>query len=305
MSVKKAFGIILKKIVPFRVYKLICNGAILVPSYYKTIINDAERNFDMALGDSDEKEILLMRKYGHILDKGLHRKDASPGHSGRYYHLLKQSVNHLIKTKYANDPTVLWAIKKLEAYEKLQSGNGFEPLCGQKPEHVISFNEFKDLVEARRSNRDFSDKPVLQEDMNKLIRLANWASSSCNKQPIFIHATNNPDLASKCLKCCKGGTGFSNHIPSFWAFSADVLGYVWPSEIYLPVVDTCLGVQNVMLGATTLGISGTLLSWAQKSSEEEAELRKLLNIPTHHQIVLCAVMGYANSEFEVPARKEI
>ncbi len=305
MSIKTSIGKIIKGLVPYRIYKLIANGAILVPSYYKTIIEDAEQNFDLSLEDSDEKALLLMRKYGHILDKGLHRKDATPGHSKDCYLLLQKEVKRLKDTKYSEDPTVIWAEEKLKVYESLQEGNGFEPLCGKKTSVEITFNQFQELAKARRSNRDFSFKEVSIDDILKLKNLANWASSSCNKQPIEMYVTNNPELAAQCLKCCKGGTGFSANIPSFWVFTADILGYVWPSEIYLPVVDTCLGVQNVMLGATTLGLSATILSWAQKSKEEEHELRRLLNIPNHNQIIICAVMGYANTEFKTPARKHI
>lgn len=305
MSFKNSIGNFIKKIVPFKIYKLIANGAIIVPSYYKTIINDAEHNFDLALADSDEKALLLMRKYAHIIDKGLHRKDATPGHSKEYYVLLSETVNRICRTKYANDPTVIWAKEKLRDYESLQNNKNFQPLCGEKPTPKVTFDQFESLVKSRRSNRDFSAINVSDEHIRKLKNLANWASSSCNKQPIDIYVTSDPELAARCLSCCKGGTGFSNSIPSFWVFTANILGYVWPSEIYLPVVDTCLGVQNVMLGATTLGLSATILSWAQKSDEEEQGLRKLLNIPANRQIILCAVMGYANTEFKTPARKDI
>lgn len=303
MLIKKIFGRALKRILPYKVYKLIANGAIVVPAYYKYILADAERNLDMSLEDSDEKELLLMRKYGHIIDKGLHRKDATPGHSKSYYTLLSRAVERLHNTKYADDPTVVWASEKLIAYEELQNNKDFTPLCGKRPTIDVSIGQFESLVKARRSNRDFSTNEVSNEDIHKLKELASWASSSCNKQPIVIYATNKPELAVQGLKCCKGGTGFSSHIPSFWVFTADILGYVWPSEIYLPVVDTCLGVQNVMLGATTLGLSATILSWAQKNEEEEQKLRQLFNIPKNHQIILCAVMGYANTEFTIPARK--
>jgi hypothetical protein len=304
IKLKKACGKLIKKLVPFRIYKLIANGAIVVPSYYKGIIADAEKNFDLSIEDSVDKSILMMRKYAHIIDKGLHRDDAEPGHSKAYYTLLKQEVTKIENTKYANDPTVIWAKSKLTAYENLQTGD-FQPLHGERPTINVSFDRFEELVKARRSNRTFSTKPVSDESIHKLKQLANWASSSCNKQPIEIYATNDPKLAKECLTCCKGGTGFSEHIPSFWVFSANILGYVWPSEIFLPSVDTCLGVQNVMLGATTLGLSGTILSWAQKSNEEEAKLKSLLNIPAHHQIIICAVMGYAENEFSTPNRKAV
>lgn len=74
---KSLVGKILRKLLPFKYYKLVANGFIIVPSYYKTIIKDAETYMDLSLKDSPEKDILLMRKYAHILDKGLHRSDLS------------------------------------------------------------------------------------------------------------------------------------------------------------------------------------------------------------------------------------
>lgn len=303
MKLKKLIGRVLKSLLPLRIYKLLSNGSYIVPAYYKTIIKELENDLDLASHDSDEKNLLLMRKYGHIIDKGLHRQDATSGHSQRTYTLLRECLSRVKNSKYSEDPTVKWAESRVKLYEKLQHNPDFSPLRGKKPNEVVSFEEFENLVMARRSNRDFLPKKVADEDIQGLRKLANWASSSCNKQPINTYVTNDFNLAKKCLKCCKGGTGFSDVIPSFWVFTADVLGYVWPSEMYLPAIDTSLGIQNIMLGATCLGLSGTLLSWAQKSNQEEEQLRKLLNIPPHHQIIICAVLGYAKSYYDTPIRK--
>ena len=38
--------------------------------------------------------------------------------------------------------------------------------------------------------------------------------------------------------------------------------------MYLPFVDVSLGAQNIFLAAETFGLSGTILSWAQKNIQE-------------------------------------
>lgn len=303
-KLKKIIARIAKAIIPRKLYKLLVNGAIIIPAYYRSLFEEAERNFEIIRKDSNDKTLLLMRKYAHILDKGLHRKDAAPGHSKEIYLLLKDAVQKLENTEYKHDPTLKWAKTKLGAYELLQKSQ-FKPFEGTEPECEVSFETFKNLVESRRSNRDFKEKIISDEIIYKLREVANWASSSCNKQPIEIFATNDPEIAKECIKCCKGGTGFSDFIPSFWVFTANIRGYVWPSEIFLPHVDVCLGAQNTFLAATTFGISGTILSWAQKDDNEDRTLRKLLDIPDHCQIIICAVMGYAKSYFTTPVRKSI
>ena len=305
MRCKKMIGRILKKIVPEKLYRLLANGFIIVPAYYKDIIRDNENYFGYALADTDEKALLLMRKFGHIIDKGLHRRDVTPGHSKDAYLFLKSSVERLQHSKYANDPTLKWATEKLQQYELLQARpDEFKPLENlADTSSIVSYEQFVDLVKSRRSNRFFKANIIREDVAIRLVSVSNWASSSCNKQPNSLFYTLDPALAVQCLKCCKGGTGFGHIIPSFWVFTADSRGYVWPSEYMLPYVDVSLGAQNVMLAAQTLGITGTILSWAQKSEEEDVQLRRLLSIPKEYVIVFCAVLGYAEHNYLPPTRK--
>lgn len=306
MKIKKEIGKLLKKIFPSKYYRLIANGFIIIPAYYKGIIEDTEKHLGYALNESDETEMLLLRKYAHIIDKGLHRQDAEPGHSKEYYRLLKQQLQKLSSTAYVQDPTYVWAQEKMKDYEILQSDpQHFHPLKDSTRIPFIDYPTLLSLIKQRRSNRDFSTQIVSDESIYKLKATVNWAASSCNKQPLRLFVANDPILAGQCLACCKGGTGFSAHIPSFWVFTADSRGYVWPSEMFLPSVDTSLGAQNLFLAAQTLGITGTILSWAQKSKEEELKLRTLLNIPREYIIVFCAVLGYASHNYLPPQRKNI
>jgi nitroreductase len=261
---------------------------------------------DISLQDNYEKDVMLMRKYAHIIDKGLHRENAEPGHSQSTYNLLKRIVEKLSNYPIKDDPTYLWATEKLRLYEQLQNDpNHFASLHGESLFPSIDYKMLFELIKQRRSNRDFEVKNVTEEVILQLKDVVNWAANSCNKQPIRLFVTNNPQIAKECLKQCKGGTGFGDFIPSFWVFTANCRGYVWPSEANLPFIDTSLGAQNVFLAATTLGLSGTILSWAQKDNYEENKLRTILNIPSDYQIIFCSVIGYAKSTFLTPNRKKI
>ena len=67
---KKKIGALLRRLLPFKLYKLIANGFIVIPAYYKTVIQDAENYLDCSLQENDKKEMMLLRKYAHIIDKG-------------------------------------------------------------------------------------------------------------------------------------------------------------------------------------------------------------------------------------------
>lgn len=94
-------GKLLRKFIPYRWYKLLANGFIVVPKYYKNAIEELEQCFDLSLEDHINKDLMLMRKFGHIIDKGLHREDAAPGHSKVYYNDLKELVKKVQHTEYA------------------------------------------------------------------------------------------------------------------------------------------------------------------------------------------------------------
>jgi hypothetical protein len=76
-----------------------------------------------------------------------------------------------------------------------------------------------------------------------------------------------------------------------------------PNEVALPYIDVSLGVQNCALVAHALGISLTLLTWAQQVDWQEHELRRLLDIPVHFQIIVSAAGGYPDRGVDVPVRK--
>lgn len=304
---KKIIAKMLKRVLPTRLYRLCANGWYIVPSYYKGFIQEAERNFSFILEESSGKDILLARKYGHILDKGLQRPDVEPGHSRAFYKALVEKVCRLERDGCGQEPTVLWMKQKISEYEKLQElgKTGREYSSSIQSEHRCDYERLLNVIKGRRSNRQFLTKTIEMDVVNKMLSVVDWAASSCNKQPVKVFYEGDSTKVPACLKCCAGGTGFSDYVPLFLAFTADIRGYVWPSEIMLPFIDVSLGAQNLFLAAHTLGVSGTILSWAQKTKEQEDRLRSLLNIPENHQIVFCAVMGYAAYDYEAPARKEL
>lgn len=105
------------------------------------------------------------------------------------------------------------------------------------------------------------------------------------------------------MSTCAGATCFSGMASAFFCFCADVRVYEMPHEVMLPYVDIGLGVQNCALAAHCLGVSLTMLTWAQHASEDDLKLRRLLQIPDYCLIVVNAVGGYPDGGTEVPARK--
>ena len=277
----------------------------IVHGKYRAIISDLEKYSKVIrtnYGSDPELSLLLVRKFGHILDKGLHRSDAEKGHSQSIAAELAKHIA-IAEKVYPNDDTFIWARNKLELYNQLQLHGHIAPLEEKQEGTSLSFNELEILIKNRRSNRLFKSLQIEERVLEKLASMVNWASSSCNKQPIVLYETTNPDLAKKCLRCCKGGTGFGDFIPAFVSFTADMRGYYLPDEAFLPAIDVALGAQNLFLAAETLGLSCCGLTWAQKDAVDEQRLRQLLNIPVQNQIIFNAVLGYPSKYYVTPIRK--
>lgn len=306
MYFKKIIGNFIRKVIPSNIYRIIREKPLVIPSYYKDVIYDVEKIIEMQRANlySDYKNVnsIKLRKNAHILDKGLQRKDAKPGHSKEIYNQAIECAKN-IENEDSKDESINWCFNKIKDYEKLQSGefSGFENANVDNG----NYEELVKVIKNRRSSRIYIDKKIDLNIINKIFETINWASSSCNKQPIKVFITQNDNLVKECLKQCKGATGFGKNVPCFVSLCVDMRGYVLPSEMYLPMIDASLGVQNSILTAHTLGISTTILSWAQKNKIEEKNLRNLLTIPDHYGIIFNMTMGYPDFNAPVPMRKSI
>jgi len=276
----------------------------LVPRAYREIVRECEMLIDLQQESNldEEYQTQLLRKYAHMLDKGLQRDDCEPGHSKAVYQRCLDLLDRFEQDNEKTDLSVAWSREKVLEYEHFES-------VGSVPRTTeFIWPEYSTLIQGirtRRSIRAFRENPVDVETLTKVVEPVTWSPSSCNRQPTKVFATVNSDLVQMCLSTCGGSTGFSSYVPAFLCFCADRRAYSLPREISLPVLDTALGIQNCALTAHSLGLSLTLLSWAAHSSRDDAVLRSVFDIPPYYQIVVNAALGYPRRGASTPLRKPI
>ena len=194
---------------------------------------------------------------------------------------------------------------KIEEYEKTQS-TGLPVRKGLVgTDEACEYDQLLASIKARRSVRFYEAKNVTRDTVEKVVNVINWSPNSCNKQTAKVFVASNPSLVESCLLTCKGATGFSEFIPIFLCFCSDLRSYILPAEMLLPSIDVSLGVQNCCLVAHSLGLSITLLSWAQHTKQDDRRLRSLLGIPDYYQIIVNGTMGYPEYILETPGRKAL
>jgi len=62
--------------------------------------------------------------------------------------------------------------------------------------------EFHQVIAARRSIRNYSDRPVPEDSLKRIAEAAMLAPTACNRQPFRILAVRNAELrAAICAAC--------------------------------------------------------------------------------------------------------
>lgn len=306
----RTFVRFLQRILSPRLYRKLRHPVIL-PIYYRTLLEDVEDILDLEENYMDKEYWgAILRKHAHILDKGLWAQTFEIGHGREYRFLAQRALDVFNSKSIEDDPSLNWALSIISKYDSSQiSGFGLlrkdlkKDMLSNQSNIDLSYEKIMRLIKVRRSIRILRRDSVDSEILKMVLEAGIWAPSSCNKQTLKIFATNNPNLASKCLKTCKGGTCFSDFIPCFISFCADLRSYCMPEESWLAQIDTSMAAQNSCLVATSLGLSITPLSWCQHDDEEEKELRELLDIPFYCRIIVNGVMGYPAVMTGAPERK--
>jgi nitroreductase len=252
----------------------------------------------------DDYWMAQLRKCAHIVDKGIQREDFEVGHSRNFYDLGREALANIKSPEARQDPSVLWAEAILDTYNQAQeSGAAVRPQ--ELTPSRLSYSDLTAFLESRWSARRFLEAPVTEEVILQVAGSIRWASQSCNRQLGRVFACHDQNLVKQCMRTCAGATGMSDYVPSFLCFCVDTRAYSMPREYEVSRIDTALGIQNACLAAHSLGLSITLMSWAAHTSEDDIELRRLLDIPEHFTIVVNGVMGYPDISVAPPARKSV
>ncbi len=149
---------------------------------------------------------------------------------------------------------------------------------------------FYDLYERRKSVREFSDEPVSQEKLDRLLVALNRAQSAANRQPWhFIVARKNERaeldraITKECFRSAPIIIAACADPSQAWVRKADRVNYAW--------VDVTIAVTE-MIGAATAEGLGTC--WI--ASLDPAEVRRALGIPEHMDVVGLIAVGYPVKE---------
>mgnify|MGYP006300069221 CR=1 FL=1 len=162
-------------------------------------------------------------------------------------------------------------------------------------------NEILKNIYTRRSVRDYQDKPVEKEIIEKLLNCAVMAPSAMNKQPWHFTIVEGKEHIKHFGEAALKQFNLLN-LSVKWGFKLtrwESIFYNAPLLIILSGKknahfikdDTNLAVQNMFLAAHSLGLGSCWIGFALPLDKNE-NARKELGIPDNFEIVAPLIFGY-------------
>jgi nitroreductase len=137
-----------------------------------------------------------------------------------------------------------------------------------------------EVVEKRRSIRKFKPKPLVTEDLKKILEAGRLAPSSGNRQPWYFIVVRNPET-KKALSVAANNQRFIADADTILiALGNPEATRTWYKQ------DVMIAVEHMVLAATALGY-GTC--WIGAFNEEE--VKKIVKVPENLAVIALLPMG--------------
>lgn len=159
--------------------------------------------------------------------------------------------------------------------------------------------EFKDIIRKRRSVRVFTDQPVSDEKLSRVLEAARLAPSASNRQAWKFVVVKNADKRKELAIAANNQT-FVGQAPIIIAAVALMPERIMTCGVPSYAVDLAIAVEHIVLAAVDEGL-GTC--WIGAFSQEK--VRGILGIPDKYRVVTVLPVGYPAGETAAVSRKPI
>jgi nitroreductase len=140
-----------------------------------------------------------------------------------------------------------------------------------------------EVIRTRRSIRQYTQEPVSEEDINKILEAGRWAPSANNSQPWKFIVLRSREVRKKLAGALAWG-GFLSQAAVGIAVIIDEGASTHPVE------DGAVATQNMLLEAHSLGLGGCWIG--VYGSLYEANASKVLNVPVGKRLLSVIAIGH-------------
>ncbi|MEK7867990.1 MAG: nitroreductase family protein [Candidatus Omnitrophota bacterium] len=154
--------------------------------------------------------------------------------------------------------------------------------------------EFFEVVKNRKSVREYSDKEVEKELIEKIVDAGRLAATARNEQPWEFIVTSEKKILKKICGICPNGPFIKDVSHLVAVFSKD-------TKYYLE--DCSAATQNMLLAIEALGLGGCWVAGDKKDYAED--IRKIFNMPDNYKLVSMITVGHPKKEEKPHAKKSL
>jgi nitroreductase len=147
--------------------------------------------------------------------------------------------------------------------------------------------DYYEVLKTRRSVRAFTDKPIPDQVLQRLLESARLAPSACNYQPWRFILVRDPITRDKLGALCRGQR-FIAQAPVIIVCCGKPYPnpFNWMGEnLYL--IDLAIALDHLTLAARNEGIGSCWIG-----AFDHDPIRRLLSIPSDHAVVMLLPLGY-------------
>ena len=159
--------------------------------------------------------------------------------------------------------------------------------------------EFKEVIQKRRSTRNFLDRSIPDDKLHAVLEAARIAPSAAHRQPWKFIVVKNADKR-KAIAQAANNQAFVGQAPIIIAAVALTPDRIMTCDVPSYAVDLAIAMEQGVLAAVDEGL-GTC--WIGAFSQEQ--VRKIMDIPENYKVVTVMPIGYPAEEPASKPRKSL
>ena len=154
-----------------------------------------------------------------------------------------------------------------------------------------------EAIEKRYSLRDFADRPVEPEKIERILEAARLAPTASNEQKNKHIVVTDRELIRQMVPACKDQKWVANAPAVLVECASDDRTMVCGQSARS--MDGAIAMSFMMLEAVELGLQSCWLGWFYPE-----KVRELLNIPEDYVVIAVAPFGYPKKEGHCRPKKD-
>ena len=258
----------------------------------------------------------------HVIEKGMSLSHPREKFGVQKAMELLDLIGEFVECGYniKDSVPVMNALGVLRAYLAYHEERGFKPeevlkkfekysmyLLEKEQYGIVEVNKaemekkvrgsFPDFFMSRHSVRQYSERTIDVEDIEKAVKLAMKAPSACNRQSCKVYFYKDKDVNKELGNLIAGNTGFDGEVQNYIVVTSDMSAFYDSFERNQVYVDGGIFTMALVEALHYYGIASCILQNGEYK-ERNLKFKEICkNIPENEKIILFIAIGYYKDNF--------